>query len=339
MSLLNAETLPVIFSVLMAISMLLYVILDGYDLGVGMLLPFAHDINEKNIMVASIGPFWDANETWLVLGVGLLLVAFPKAHGIVLTALYLPVAFMLIGLILRGVAFDFRMKARTNHQAGWNVIFSLASLLTTFAQGIMIGRYITGFAEGYLAWTFAVLAGLGLSATYTLLGASWLLMKTEGALQVRALSWIRYSILATAIAILMISVVTPFASQSIAEKWFTLPNFLWLSPLPLGCIALFYLLYKLLPNISISQKNQSDKHCWVPFVCSIGIVVLSYIGLAYSIFPYIVLGQLTIWQAASDQEALRIILWGALVVLPTIFAYSIFSYYVFWGKSNDLTYD
>ncbi len=339
MSILNADTLPIIFSVLMAISILLYVILDGYDLGVGILLPFAHDINEKNIMVSSIGPFWDANETWLVLGVGLLLVAFPKAHGIVLGALYLPVAFMLIGLILRGVAFDFRVKARAHHQAGWNVIFSLASLLTSFTQGIMIGRYITGFAEGYLAWTFAVLAGLGLSATYALLGASWLLMKTEGALQVRALKWIKHSILATAITVLMISLATPFASQAIADKWFTLPNFLWLSPLPLGCIILFYLLYKQLPKIATYQKNNSDRSCWVPFVCSIGIMILSFIGLAYSIFPHIVIGQLTIWEAASDPEALRVILWGALIVLPTIFAYSIFSYYVFWGKSSELSYD
>ena len=185
-----AESLPVIFMALMGLAMLAYVVLDGYDLGVGLLLPRAGDA-EKDTMIASIGPFWDANETWLVLGVGILLIAFPKAHGMVLTAMYLPVALMLVGLILRGVAFDFRVKARDDHKPLWNRAFFAGSGLAAVAQGWMLGHYITGLQSGGWYDAFAAATALLLPAAYVLLGATWLIMKTEGDLQRRARDWAR----------------------------------------------------------------------------------------------------------------------------------------------------
>ncbi len=180
--------LPLIFAMLMGLAILAYVILDGFDLGVGILVPLAKP-DEQDMMVASIGPFWDANETWLVLGVGILLVAFPQAHGVILTALYLPVALMLFALMLRGVAFEFRAKATGWHQQLWNRLFFVGSLGTAVAQGMMLGGVVTGFGKGALFVGFELLVGLGLAGGYALLGATWLVIKTEGDLQVRALRW------------------------------------------------------------------------------------------------------------------------------------------------------
>ena len=180
--------LPMVFAVLMGMAILAYVVLDGYDLGVGMLMPAATR-EEQDLMVASIGPFWDANETWLVLGIGLLLVAFPAAHGVVLSKLYLPVTAMLIGLMLRGVAFEFRMKAQGWHAELWNWLFWLGSFLASLAQGFMLGRYITGFESGVGFWMFALLVGISLCGGYVLLGATWLVLRSEGALQRKARAW------------------------------------------------------------------------------------------------------------------------------------------------------
>src|SRR3990172_12333709 len=178
----------------MGAAILAYVVLDGYDLGVGMLLPAA-DRDEQNRMVASIGPFWDANETWLVLGIGLLLVAFPAAHGEILGALYLPVAAMLVGLMVRGVAIEFRIKAEGWHRELWNWLFWFGSFLASFAQGLMVGRYITGFESGFIYYLFALFTGAALCGGYVLLGATWLVMKTAGALQKKALAWTRWGLL------------------------------------------------------------------------------------------------------------------------------------------------
>src|SRR4051812_22249920 len=182
--------LPLVFTGLMGIAILAYVVLDGYDLGVGMLMAAA-DPREQEIMVASIGPFWDANETWLVLGIGLLLAAFPVAHGVVLGALYLPVAAMLVGLMVRGTAFEFRIKAIGWHRELWNWLFWAGSFLASFAQGLMLGRYVSGFSEGFGAWLFALVVAGGVCGGYVLLGATWLVLKTEGALQRKAAIWAR----------------------------------------------------------------------------------------------------------------------------------------------------
>jgi len=337
----QALWLPVIFLLLMGIAVLAYVILDGYDLGVGVLLRHA-TAEEQDIMIASIGPFWDANETWLVLGVGLLLVAFPTANGVILTALYLPVAMMLLGLILRGVAFDFRIKAHSHHKPWWNRAFCFGSLVTAFAQGMMLGGLITGFVEGPTQVLFSTFVGLCLASAYTLLGACWLIMKTEGTLQTLAIKWARYALWLAACGIVAVSIATPFLSDLIFEKWFSLPNILLLAPIPLLTAGLFVITEVFLRRLDQDsrQGNQRglDRWCWAPFVSVTTIFVLAFLGLAYSLFPYLVIDRITIWQAAAAPESLLVILVGALVVLPAIIGYTIFAYRVFWGKATELHY-
>jgi cytochrome d ubiquinol oxidase subunit II len=340
----EAHWLPVIFMGLMGLAMLIYVVLDGYDLGVGIL--FSGTDEDRDRMVASIGPFWDANETWLVLGIGILLTAFPKAHGEVLTALYLPVAAMLAGLILRGVAFDFRVKAQAHHKAWWNRAFRGGSLLASLSQGWMLGAWITGFRSDALGLGFAAAIALGLPAGYALLGACWLVLKTEGALQQRAIKWARMCLWLTALGVVAVSAATPLVSARIFDKWFTLPNLLLLAPIPLVTAALFVLadvfLRRLARDAGIGDAAALARWpCWhwAPFACAAGIFVLAFCGLAYSMFPYLVVDRMDIWQAASAPQALKVILAGAVVVLPAILAYTAYSYWVFRGKARDLAYD
>jgi cytochrome d ubiquinol oxidase subunit II len=333
----NGGWLPVVFLCLMGISMLLYVVLDGYDLGVGILLRRADDA-QKDIMISSIGPFWDANETWLVLGVGILLVAFPAAHGIILTSLYMPVAMMLTGLIIRGVAFDFRVKAQSHLKPAWNTAFYAGSLLASFSQGLMLGFYIVGFQNGWQHWLFALFSGGALIAGYALLGSGWLIMKTEGDLQLRAVAWARASLWLTGAGIAAVSIVTPLVSQRIFDKWFSLPNFVMLLPIPAATAVLFFVVDRSLRRLPIRLKDGNEYGAWVPFACSVGMFVLAFYGLAYSLFPYLVVDRLDIWQAASAHESLMVILIGALIVLPAIFGYTIYAYRVFWGKARELTY-
>ncbi|QBC44774.1 cytochrome d ubiquinol oxidase subunit II [Iodobacter fluviatilis] len=331
--------LPVIFAGLLTLSMLIYVVLDGYDLGIGLLLPRVERA-EKTQMLATIGPFWDANETWLVLGIGLLLAAFPAANSLVSSELYLPLAFMLGGLIIRGVAFDFRVKAREPHQPLWDSAFFVSSLLVSLMQGLMLGRYLMGFSEGWVAWGFAWLTALCLCTAYALLGASWLILKTTGLLQARAYVWAKQVLLGAIAAVALVSIATPLASPAIAVKWFALPQFLLLLPLPLVTFGLFALLNYLLPRLARRQAQGDDRYCWVPFVLCVSIVLLSFWGLAYSIFPDIVISKMTIWQAASDTEALWAILVVAAVVLPVVLAYTAYVYRVFHGKAaTELSYD
>ena len=329
--------LPVVFLALLGISMMAYVVLDGFDLGVGILLQRATD-DQKDMMIASIGPFWDANETWLVLGVGILLVAFPDAHGVILGELYLPVAAMLIGLVLRGVAFDFRVKARDSHKTAWNWTFYGGSIVSTLAQGVMIGLYITGFNYGWPQIVFSIFTGLALLAVYALLGASWLIMKTDGVLQQRAVVWAHRSLLLSALGVAAVSIVTPMVSQQIFAKWFSFPNILLLAPVPIITAGLFVLVDQVLRRLPARLERGSEQWCWVPFASTVGIILLAFNGLAYSIFPYLVMDKITIWQAASAPESLKIILIGVAVVLPAIIGYTIFSYKVFWGKARALTY-
>jgi cytochrome d ubiquinol oxidase subunit II len=327
------DWLPVVFTALMGLSMLLYVVLDGYDLGVGILLRQADDA-QKDTMIASIGPFWDANETWLVLGVGLLLVAFPMAHGVILGALYLPVAFMLIGLILRGVAFDFRVKVHDQHKPLWNVAFYVGSLLAALSQGFMLGLYITGLQYNVVGVLFGIVIALCLVAGYMLLGSGWLIMKTEGELRARAIAWGRRSLWFTGIGIVAVSLATPLVSPRIFEKWFSLPNLFFLMPIPLLTGLLFMACLRALLKLGNGSTNKE----WVPFVSTIGMFVLAFGGLAFSIFPYLVIDQITLWEAASAPGSLKIMLFGAAITLPVIIAYNIYSYRVFWGKTSELNY-
>jgi len=333
----DGKWLAVVFLGLMGISMLAYVILDGYDLGVGILLHRASD-EHKDVMISSIGPFWDANETWLVLGVGILLVAFPSAHGVILTALYLPVAVMLLGLILRGVAFDFRVKAEAHHKPLWNFAFYAGSLLASFSQGVMLGLYITGFNYGALSLLFALITGLCLCAGYGLLGSGWLLMKTTGELQQQAVVWAQRSLWLTGLGIAAISIVTPMVSQRIFEKWFTLPYLFMLMPIPIATAILFFVIDRALRRLPKRLAEGNEYGAWVPFAATVGIFLLAFYGLAYSLFPYLVVDHIDIWQAARAPESLKIILAGTAVVLPAIFGYTIYAYRVFWGKARELTY-
>ena len=333
MSVMTFDTmLPVIFMALMGISMLVYVVSDGYDLGVGMLMHRATDA-EKDVMVASIGPFWDANETWLVLGIGILLVAFPKAHGLVLGELYLPVTLMLIGLTLRGVAFDFRVKAKDTHKKTWDRLFFAGSLIASVSQGWMLGRYISGFGEGWNYPLFAGAIALALPMAYALLGAAWLVMKTEGELQERAIGWARTAWGPMVAGMLLISMATPWISATVRERWFALPEIIALMAIPLVTgIALV--------TVRVLLKTQIVRGplCWLPFVMLIGVFVLGFLGLTYSIYPFVVIDKLTIWQAASSPAALKVILFGVCISVPAIAGYTVFSYRVFRGKTGELKY-
>ncbi|MEJ6402828.1 cytochrome d ubiquinol oxidase subunit II [Yoonia sp. 2307UL14-13] len=326
--------LPFVFAGLMGVSILVYVVLDGFDLGVGVLFPFA-DAQEKDRMIASIGPFWDANETWLVLAVGLLLVAFPAAHGDILTALYLPVAIMLIGLILRGVAFEFRAKAPAPHKEAWNNAFFAGSLMTSLSQGFMLGMYIMG-----LTWTlghvaFALLTAVFLTVGYSFIGATWVIHKTDEHLQRKAVDWAKGGIWGLVLGIGAISLATPFVSARIFEKWFSLPSILYLSPLPILSGALVVWLWWMLRRMPFYQ----DRWSWLPFAVATMLWVLAFCGMAYSFYPYVVPEQLTIYEAASAPESLFIILIGTCIVLPTIGGYTILAYTIFRGKATELRYD
>lgn len=316
------EALILVFTALMGIAVLAYVVLDGYDLGVGMLMPAAAP-EEQQRMVNSIGPFWDANETWLVLGIGLLLVAFPRAHGIVLGALYLPVAAMLVGLMFRGVAFEFRAKARGWHRELWNWLFWAGSFLASFAQGLMLGRYITGFEKGFGYWLFAVVVAGAVCGGYVLLGAAWLVLRTDGELQKKAILWARWGLGWVALGVVLVSLATPLASQTVRDKWFAFPLLLFVSPLPVLSVVCGVLLWRSL--------GKSDR---APFFYAVAIYVLAFVGLAYSLFPYVVMDRMTIWDAAAHPSALRFMLVGALLVLPFIFGYTIYVYRVFAGKAK-----
>ncbi len=355
--------LPEIFLVIMGFAMLAYVVLDGFDLGVGILLRRADEL-EKDTMIASIGPFWDANETWLVLGVGVLLTVFPRAHGEILGALYLPVALMLIGLTLRGVAFDFRAKVKAERKALWDKLFYLGSMLAALAQGFMLGMHIVGYGYTLANVLFAGFIACALASGYALLGACWLIMKTHGALQLKARTWAAHALGLTGLGVAAVSVVTPMVSTRIFERWFGLRELFLLAPIPLLTLLLFGLCAWRLERLKIVQANALESgeqstgkreypleysplnaasnppwhRAWQPFACAVGIFCLAFLGLAYSLFPFLVVDKITIWQAATSIDAMRLIALGVLISMPATLAYTVFSYRVFWGKAQPLSY-
>ena len=325
--------LPFVFAGLMGTAILIYVILDGFDLGVGLLFPFASPA-ERDRMVASIGPFWDANETWLVLAIGILLVAFPVAHGVILTALYLPVAVMLVGLILRGVAFEFRVKAPTRHRGAWNKAFFAGSLASTLSQGFMLGMYVTGLQFTWANIAFATLTAVFLTVGFSFIGAVWLIGKAEGVLQAKAILWARRGIWGLIAGIVAISAASPLVSARIWDKWFSWPEIAWLAPLPVLSAVLVLALWRVLHRLPLD----GDRLAWAPFWMASALFVMAFGGLAYSFYPYVVPEQMTIYESAAAPESLIIILVGTMVVLPIIIAYSILAYTVFRGKATELTY-
>lgn len=326
--------LPFTFAALMGLSILVYVVLDGFDLGIGVLFPVSDD-DDKDRMIAAIGPFWDANETWLVLAIGLLLVAFPVAHGIILTALYLPVAIMLAGLILRGVAFEFRAKAPVEQKSQWNRMFFIGSLMTSLTQGFMLGMYILGFGYTVKHVAFACLTAVCLTAGYAFIGATWLIYKTDGPLQRRAVRFANIGLLGVVAGFVAVSLASPLVSERVFDKWFTMPNILILAPLP----VLSGLLIVWLAIVLRAMPHPGDRFAWMPFVTAAALFCLAFVGLAVSFYPYVVPDRMTIYESASAPESLFVILIGTVFVLPAIIGYTILSYTVFRGKARDLTYD
>jgi cytochrome d ubiquinol oxidase subunit II len=330
----NGEWLPLVFALLMVVAVLAYAVLDGYDLGVGILMRNATE-QERDVMIASIGPFWDANETWLVLAIGILLIAFPEANGIVLTNLYMPVCLMLVGLILRGVSFDFRAKVHNEKKALWDKAFIAGSLLTAMCQGYMLASYVLGFAHGVWPLLFCLMVAVCVAAGYSLIGASWLIMKTEGALQYKAVNWALKSMRGTALAIVAVSIATPAMSAHVFDRWTTYPDILILAPLPIVIVGLVAYLEVALRRMLVNPQTM----CWRPFVMTGGLFIASLIALAYSFYPYIIPGQLKIVDAASAPESLMFILVGVVIVLPALIGYTFFAYRVFHGKTKELSYN
>ena len=329
-----ADWLPWAFASLMGLSILIYVVLDGFDLGVGILFPLATPA-EQDKMIGSIGPFLDANETWLVLAVGLLLVAFPQAHGMILTALYLPVFIMLVGLILRGVAFEFRAKARDHHKRLWNRLFFTGSLMTALAQGFMLGLYVMGLEQTWATYAFATLTAVFLAVGYSFIGAAWLVHKTEAELQHKSVRWARESLWGVVLGIGAVSLATPLVSTRLFDKWLSFPQVLYLAPLPILSGLLIVWLWRMLRAMPFAD----DRRSWLPFAVATSLFALAYLGMAYSFYPYVVPERLTIYEAASAPESLFIIFVGACVVVPVIAGYSVLAYTIFRGKATELRYD
>ncbi len=324
--------LPLVFLGLLGLTMTVYVVLDGFDLGVGMLLPRAEK-SEQGVMVSSIGPFWDANETWLVLGVGVLFVVFPKANTLILGELYLPATLMLFALMLRGAAFDFRVKSADPHRFWWDAAFVIGSSGAALAQGYMLGRFVTAFGNSVVDYLFAVLIMLCVPAVYVALAACWLLAKTEHALQDKARMWANQAWYPLVGCLVLISLATPYVSGSVFQRWFAWPNTLYLAPIPLLVAAALWRAKWLL-----QQPQTQHERIWQPFGCLVAALVLCALGLGISLFPYVVLGRLDVWQAAASVPAMVVTLIGVAVTVPMIAAYNIFAYWVFRGKAGVLSY-
>ena len=328
------DWLPVFFVAVMGFALLMYTLLDGYDLGIGMLLPLVGD-REKDHMISTIGPFWDANETWIVLGVGVLLMAFPQAHGVVLTSLNIPVVIMLIALMLRGVAFDFRVKVKTEYKAMWNRLFFIGSLVASIAQGWMLGSYIMGLTDTAISLLFSVAIAILLPCLYVMLGVGWLLVKTDGDLYNKAATWGRKMIIPLGLGLLVVSIATPIASSDIVAKWFSLPEAIGLLPIPATALIAYITIVWVLNN----QKVLNADYGWIVYVSLIVTCVMCALGLGYSIFPDVVIGQMTIWEAAAARESLLFAFVGTMIAVPGIFIYTVFIYRIFSGKINTLTYE
>jgi cytochrome d ubiquinol oxidase subunit II len=315
---------------ILSLAVLMYVLLDGFDLGVGMLFFFRRHEEDRDLMVASVAPVWDFNETWLVLGGGGLLAVFPLAFAIIIPAVYFPILLMLLGLIFRGVAFEFRDVPAARKRL-WNVAFAYGSLVATFAQGVVLGNFIRGFpvsgrAFAGTSWDwiapFPLLTGVGLMVGYCLLGATWLVMKTEGELQLWARGMARWFLLGLLAFIVMVSIWTPLEEARIARRWFSFPNLLLFAPVPLLTAALALLLWR-----SLKKGREA-----LPFVCAMGLFVLSYIGLIISLWPYVAPPSVTLWDAATAPMSQQFLMVGTMFLLPVILLYVFWSYWVFRGK-------
>jgi cytochrome d ubiquinol oxidase subunit II len=322
--------LPLIWAGIIGIAVALYVILDGFDLGVGILFPTSRDEKERDQMISSIAPFWDGNETWLVLGGGGLWVAFPRAYAVIMPALYLPVIVMLLALVFRGVAFEFRTVAETSKRY-WNFAFTGGSALAAICQGVILGALIQGinvkdgaFAGGAFDWAtpFAFMCGLGVLSGYALLGATWLVMKTDGEVAARAKGHAKLALLAVLGFMAIVSLWTPLQFERIAARWFTTPNIYYLWPVPLLTAATAFALWRWL------ETGREIP----PFLAAIALFLFGYAGIVISVFPYLVPWSLTIWDTAAAASSQLFMLVGTLILLPIILGYFVFVFWVFRAK-------
>jgi len=321
---------PLIWGFLIVFAVLAYVVLDGFDLGVGILFPFVKGKENRDQMMNSVAPVWDGNETWLILGGGGLLAVFPLAYAIIMPALYIPLFVMLLALVFRGVAFEFRWKVEGERNF-WDKAFAGGSLVATFAQGMALGGLVQGipvngraFAGDWTAWfsPFSLMTGVALVVGYALLGATWLVLKAEGEVHRKALQFARFSALGTLLLIVVVSLWTPFLHEHFADKWFSWPDLLYVIPVPLLVLACAWSLFK---GIRKGEGKQA-------YLSTVGIFVLSYIGLVISFFPYIVPSSVTLWEAAAPNESLHFLLVGTVVLIPMILMYTGYAYWVFRGK-------
>jgi len=323
-------SVPVIWALLLATATILYVVLDGFDLGIAILFPLFPEEHQRDLMMNSVAPYWDGNETWLVLGGGALWVAFPLAYSIIMPALYLPMIALLLALIFRGVAFEFRWAAKPHHRK-WDLAFTGGSIVAAFAQGVVVGGLLQGitvtngrFGGGTLDWLtpFSVFCGLSIVIGYATIGAAWLMMRTEGEVAERARRLARPLFLLLIAVVVIISVWTPLAIPRIAERWFAWPNLLLLSPVPVLTAAVaFWGLWA----IAKGRHNQ-------PFFAAVVLFLLAFAGLVISNIPYLVPPTIDIWQAAASPSSQVFMLIGTVLLLPIILMYTGFVYWVFRGK-------
>ena len=319
-----------IWTFILGVGVFLYVLLDGFDLGVGILFGFAPDTRSRNLIMNSIAPIWDGNETWLILGSVGLMAAFPLAFAIIIPAVYFPIAIMLLALVFRGVAFEFRYRD-ADHKSFWDHGFSWGSVIATFAQGIVLGTFIQGFkvdgrhfaGSSFDCFTpFSLLTGLALVLGYALLGAGWLVLKTDGEIQVRARRHGRIALVGVLVAVGAVSIWTPLADPDIAHRWFSWPNLIFLAPVPVVTAVIAFFVWR-----SLNRQSEAG-----PFIGAIGLFLMSYLGIAISLWPMIVPHHYTLREAASSQSTQAFLLVGTLFLLPIILLYTAWSYWVFRGK-------
>ena len=323
--------LPIIWFGVIGFGVLMYVLLDGFVLGLGILAPFAEDEAQLDLMMNTAAPIWDGNETWLVLGGAGLLAAFPKAYALILSALYLPVLMMLIALVFRGVAFEFRFKAQRGKQF-WGAAFALGSLLAAFAQGLILGALVEGmplkegkYIGGAFGWfsPFSMLTGAAVVFGYALLGSTWLILKTEGRMQLIARTLTRPLVLVVVVFMGLVSAWLPFLDSKIMARWFEGGNFLWLSPIPLLALVNAFALWR------AAMREHRDM---APFLLALSFFVLGFAGLVLGMWPNIVPPAMSIWEAASPPSSQGFVLVGLVVLVPAVLGYTWWSYRVFSGK-------
>ena len=322
--------LPLIWAAIIVLGVIMYVLLDGFDLGVGILFPYLGTDADRDVAMNSVAPIWDGNETWLVLGGAGLFAAFPLAYSVILPGTYLPLLIMLIALIFRGVAFEFRFKARGKRR-WWDRAFYLGSLFATIAQGLVLGTFIRGFevegrafAGGMFDWLslFSLLTGLALISGYALLGATWLIMKTEGPLQERCYGFARVLLIAVLVFVAIVSIWTPLFNPAIADRWFSWPNLAYLSPVPLITALTVFWHWR-----ALERRRET-----LPLVLTMALFLLSFLGLGISLWPNVIPPDISIWEAAAPPETQAFVLVGMVILLPIVLAYTAVTYYVFRGK-------